>query len=76
MVTGGSQENPLPLKLIFFKHASLAKADIGWYFFRPPVFVFPSECHPCTGCFCMIILYDNFERQQCGTNPSLFPLIQ
>lgn len=72
MVTGGSQENPLPLKLIFFKHASLAQADIKWYFFAPSPFFFPLHSAIHAGLF----LYDNFERQQCGTKLSLFPLIQ
>lgn len=70
MVTGGSQEKPLPLKLIFFKHASFAQADIKWFFLLPPFFSLPNAI--CAAVF----LYDNFERKQCGTKPSLFPLIQ
>lgn len=63
---------PIAFKSDFLKRASLAQADSNcFFFFFPPVF-FPFRVPSMHWVF----LYDNFERQQCGTKPSLFPLIQ
>lgn len=58
---------PIAFKADFFKHATLAQADINWHFFAFSFF-FPLQSAIHAGVF----LYDNFERQQCGTKTLIF----
>lgn len=62
MVTGGSQENPLPLKLVFFfiNMFPLQKQLSKWYFFLPPP---PPSCYACSSVSCETFLKDSTVKK-------------